>query len=163
MRDRSIFSFARHSPLQQGAGRIVQRPADSVPSRRMKMSVLLVSLCFMIANVKAHPADKPPLPQKLPVQCGRPGRCSEVAGLKDPDELHEVRTTASHPITRPHEHISKHGLCVHAHGARTFAARCAAARTSSSILCPGDPVGVAALCVESQMRAGRARIGARGG
>ena len=92
MRDRSIFSFA--SPLQQGAGRIVQRPADSVPSRRMKMSVLLVSLCFVIVNVKAHPADKPPLPQKLPVQCGRPGRCSEVAGLKDPDELHEVRTTA---------------------------------------------------------------------
>ena len=38
------------------------------------------------------PTPPPPPPQKRPVECGRPGQCpSETAGLRDPDELHEVR------------------------------------------------------------------------
>ena len=38
------------------------------------------------------PTPPNPPPQKRPVECGRPGQCpSETAGLRDPDELHEVR------------------------------------------------------------------------
>ena len=35
-----------------------------------------------------------------PVVCGRPGLCSEAAGLKEVDELHEVRLHRIHPIAR---------------------------------------------------------------
>ena len=38
------------------------------------------------------PSPSHPPPQKRPVECGRPGQCpSETSGLRDPDELHEVR------------------------------------------------------------------------
>ena len=37
------------------------------------------------------PPPPPPSPQQRPVECGRPGHCSEAAGLRDPDELHEAR------------------------------------------------------------------------
>ena len=36
------------------------------------------------------PLPSPPPPQR-PVECGRPGVCSETPGLRDPNELHEVR------------------------------------------------------------------------
>ena len=37
------------------------------------------------------PSPPGPPPQKRPVECGRPGHCpSETAGLRDPNELHEV-------------------------------------------------------------------------
>ena len=35
-----------------------------------------------------------------PVVCGAPGDCSEAAGLKEVDELHEVRLQRIHPIAR---------------------------------------------------------------
>ena len=37
------------------------------------------------------PPSPSPAPQKRRVECGRPGRCSEAAGLKDPNDGHEVR------------------------------------------------------------------------
>jgi hypothetical protein len=39
------------------------------------------------------PPPRPHLsaPPPSPVACGRPGHCSEAAGLRDPDELHEAR------------------------------------------------------------------------
>ena len=42
-------------------------------------------------NCPGDPSPPPPSPQQRPVECGRPGHCSEEAGLRDPDELHEVR------------------------------------------------------------------------
>ena len=36
------------------------------------------------------PLPSPPPPQR-PVECGRAGVCSETPGLRDPNELHEVR------------------------------------------------------------------------
>ena len=41
-----------------------------------------------------------PLPPTAPVVCGKPGGCSEAAGLKEADELHEVRLQRTHPIMR---------------------------------------------------------------
>ena len=52
---------------------------------------MLIHLVTMLSTVKATP----PPPQKRPVECGRPGTCSEAAGLREPDELHEV--CASNP------------------------------------------------------------------
>ena len=40
------------------------------------------------------------MPPPRPVVCGRPGGCSEAAGLKEVDELHEVRLQRIHPPSR---------------------------------------------------------------
>ena len=46
------------------------------------------------------PPPSPPTPT-APVVCGgEPGECSEAAGLKEVDELHEVRLQRIHPIAR---------------------------------------------------------------
>jgi len=44
-----------------------------------------------------HSPPQIPPPQQRPVECGgaRPGDCSEAAGLRDLDELHEVRARNS--------------------------------------------------------------------
>ena len=48
--------------------------------------------------VWADPSPSPP-PPTAPVVCGKPGQCgSEAAGLKEVDELHEVRLHRIHPI-----------------------------------------------------------------
>ena len=44
-------------------------------------------------------SPSPPPPQQRQVECGRPGDCSDTAGLRDPNELHEVRACATQPIT----------------------------------------------------------------
>ena len=42
-------------------------------------------------------AGRAPTQQQRPVECGRPGVCTnEAAGLRDPDELHEVHAPAPH-------------------------------------------------------------------
>ena len=46
---------------------------------------------FLSSLLPSPSAPSPPPPQQRPVECGRPGLCSEAAGLRDPDELHEVR------------------------------------------------------------------------
>ena len=44
-------------------------------------------------------SPSPPPPQQRPVECGRPGQCSDTPGLRDPNELHQVRACATQPIT----------------------------------------------------------------
>ena len=53
------------------------------------------------------PPSPPMPPQARPAECGKPDSCpSERAGLRDPDELHEVRLcNASH-------HVHVHALCM---------------------------------------------------
>ena len=45
----------------------------------------LAAFCVLPDCVAAAPAST------APVVCGRPGRCTEAAGLKAVNELHEVR------------------------------------------------------------------------
>ena len=103
------------------------------------------------------PPPPPPSPQQRPVECGRPGRCSEAAGLRDPDELHEARalTVPRTPVPALYMHVRLHARRAQPRLIPATAFRCGAAPTSSSLR-PGDPVGLAALCGESRMRAGRA-------
>ena len=52
------------------------------------------------------PSPPPPPPQQRPVECGRPGLCpDEAAGLRDPDELHEVSPASHHAVYAPRIHV----------------------------------------------------------
>ena len=61
--------------------------------RMRSMLILLIQLLCTCTGIEEpqQPPPPSPLPQKHPVECGRPTLCSEASGLRDPDELHEVR------------------------------------------------------------------------
>ena len=52
-----------------------------------------------------HSPPQSPPPQQRPVECGRPGLCSEAAGLRSPDELHEVCALTSTQLTYNSHHM----------------------------------------------------------
>jgi hypothetical protein len=66
--------------------------------RMRSMLILLIQLLCTCTGIEEpqQPPPPSPLPQKQPVECGRLGHCSEPTGLRDPDELHEVRTGTMH-------------------------------------------------------------------
>ena len=133
---------------------------------RSKLILLIQLLCTCTGiEEPQQPPPPSPLPQKQPVECGRLGHCSEPTGLRDPDELHEVRTGTMHS---PQHHSllymrvlcisSMHALCMRTAPSHTRDHRCGAAPTSR-FLKSGDPFSLAALCGEGRMqrmRAGRA-------
>ena len=51
----------------------------------------LAAFCVLECVGAAALSSPSPAPQKRPVECGKPGHCSEAAGLKDPNKGHEVR------------------------------------------------------------------------
>ena len=58
----------------------------------MMVHPLLLNFLAALYYVAAAPA------LTAPVACGRSGRCTETAGLKALNELHEVRLQRIHPI-----------------------------------------------------------------
>ena len=58
----------------------------------MMVHPLLLNFLAALYCVAAAPAPT------APVVCGRPGHCTEAAGLKAVNELHKVRLQRIHPI-----------------------------------------------------------------
>ena len=58
----------------------------------MMVHPLLLNFLAALYCVAAVPAPT------APVVCGHPGHCTEAAGLKALNELHEVRLQRIHPI-----------------------------------------------------------------
>ena len=104
---------------------------------------MLAALC-MLNSAGAMTTPAPSTPPYGRVECGQLGRCPEAAGLRDPNELHEVRACNASSLTfRALSMLTATPIRGH---------RCGAAPTSSRQ--PGEPVGLAALCGGSRMRGG---------
>ena len=69
------------------------RVEQAASRRRVEQAAQCENCCTpLMPPSPPLPSPSPsPAPQKRPVECGKPGHCSEVAGLKDPNEGHEVR------------------------------------------------------------------------
>ena len=85
------------------------KKATVAKTNRALFAKMLAALC-MLNSVGA--ATIPPPPSTFPygrVECGKPGLCSETAGPRDPNELHEVRACDRRCPTHasPHLRVSR--------------------------------------------------------
>ena len=142
-----------HTPKADGYSlRHDKRPhllGGGAPKIRVS-TVLLKMLAALCMLNSAGAMTTPPPPSTPPygrLECGKPGACNENAGLRNPNELHEVRACNASSLTfRALSMLTATPIRGH---------RCGAAPTSSSLQ-PGEPLGLAAPCGGSQMRAGHA-------
>ena len=115
---------------------------------KIRVSTVLLKMLAALCMLNSAGAMTTPAPSTPPygrVECGQLGRCSEAAGLRDPNELHEVRACNASSLTfRALSMLTATPIRGH---------RCGAAPTSSRPQ-SGGPVGVAALCGGSRMRGG---------
>ena len=142
-----------HTPKADGYSlRHDKRPhllGGGAPKIRVS-TVLLKMLAALCMLNSAGAMTTPPPPSTPPygrVECGKPGLCSEAAGLRNPNELHEVRACNASSLTfRALSMLTATPI---------RGRRCGAAPTSSPQA--GPALGLAALCGGSRMRGGSAR------
>ena len=117
---------------------------------KTKVSTVLLKMLAALCMLNSAGAMTTPAPSTPPygrVECGMPGSCNEIAGLRNPNELHEVRASNASSLTfRALSMLTATPIRGH---------RCGAAPTSSRPQ-SGGPVGVAALCLGRQTSGMRA-------